>query len=425
MTFFDNFPASSKQQWRSQAVTDLKGKDFNETLVWKTEEGFEVEPYLTNEDLVPEKTQAIQAAQKTAIGWLNIPVMIYENEKNTSIQIKNATGNGADGIVLNLQNTDIQNVNLSLLLSSIKLSETPIVFHVSHSADLLINNLRKFIHYQMKGGVNYDLLSTLFLNNSLPDKFFDEQKSVIERSNDSPNFKTLCVDTSIFHNLGANTVQELAYGLSVAVTYLDRLTDLGLSVDIVISKIYFSVSVGTNYFMEVAKLRALRYLWSLVNGKSSGFGVQLPLTIQAVNSIFYDSSELPHTNMLRATTEAMSAVMGGCDMLSLHAYDEVLNTSNDFSERIARNVSSILSEESYLDKVADPAAGSYYIESLTQQLVTEAWALFLRVEEMGGYMAACEHGFIKQTIEAAHQLKKSNLESGKAVKIGVNKYREA
>jgi methylmalonyl-CoA mutase len=221
---------------------------------------------------------------------------------------------------------------------------------------------------------------------------------------------------------------------------MDKLTDLGLTAEEVSAKLYFSVSTGTNYFMEIAKLRALRYLWEKVSLQFRAGGVPpevleleqqtLNPKLQTVNtfihaqtSTFYSSAITPDSNMLRAMTEAMSAVMGGCNALTVHAYDESLKTQDDFSERIARNISTLLKEEAHLDKAVDPAAGSYYLEHLTLQLIDAAWDLFLKVEEKGGLMAAFEENFIQNQVESNFEATLSALQINKRVMIGVNKFR--
>ncbi|MFN4147002.1 MAG: methylmalonyl-CoA mutase family protein, partial [Runella sp.] len=191
-------------------------------------------------------------------------------------------------------------------------------------------------------------------------------------------------------------------------------------VEEILPKMYFSVSIGTNYFMEIAKLRALRFLWRRI---ANQWTQEVPYTpIHAFTSTFYDAALTPNTNMLRATTEAMSAVVGGGDLLSVHAYDFVFQTPDDFSERIARNISLLLKEESYLGKTSDPAAGSYYIENLTAQLVEKAWGLFLEVESKGGVMAAFEQNFIQEQIENTFQKRLAALQSNERIMVGVNKF---
>ncbi len=237
---------------------------------------------------------------------------------------------------------------------------------------------------------------------------------------DSPQFRTVCVGSHDFHNAGATATQELAFTLARLADVYDRLTEEGLSLDELVPKTILSVSVGTSYFLEVAKLRALRVL--LMRFLSAYSILPTPFYLHCQASTFYEATTTPYTNLLRATTEAMAAVVGGCDALTIHPYNAVLGTSNEFSERIARNVSVLLKEESYFDKVTDPSAGSYYIETLTSQLIESAWNLFLRVEEQGGLAQALKANFVQNEIEQAFQAKVKAVRDGKVL-VGVTKFR--
>jgi methylmalonyl-CoA mutase len=252
---------------------------------------------------------------------------------------------------------------------------------------------------------------------------WENTKKTIVQTEQFTDFQVLSVSSHVFHNAGANAIQELAFVVAAAVENIDKLTALGLAPKQVIAKLEFSVSVGTNYFLEIAKLRALRYLWSKVLESYNCLSLINDCQIHCQTSSFYDSTLSPYTNMLRATTEAMSAVMGGCDALTVLSYDSVMGEQNsELGERIARNVSILMREEAHLDKINDPAAGSYYIENLTYQLSTEAWNLFQKVDGLGGITAAFEKGFIKEEINQSYAAKVKNLQSGK-VMVGVNKFR--
>lgn len=447
LPLFSEFSSADKAAWKQQAVKDLKGKDFNANLQWVTAEGLVVEPYYAAEDLTDRRLSEVQSVQQRPIGWLNQPVIFYENEKETNAKMKAVLQRGGDALLLDFGTAKVEEIEFSKLFDGIKLSDIAVYFQTNGQETSVLAALQKFIPYQMKGGFAEDGLARWIITGESPDAYFEELLTLIKMTQSSPQFRTVCVSSSPFHNAGANAVQELAFTLASAVTYLDKLTDLGLTAEEVITKLYFSVSVGTNYFMEIAKLRALRYLWEKVSlqftvyslqfsaGRGGLVGLEVeqqtenrkPQTattyIHAQTSTFYSSAITPDSNMLRDTTEAMSAVIGGCNALTVHAYDESLKTPDDFSERIARNISTLLKEEAHLDKAVDPAAGSYYIEHLTLQLVDAAWALFLEVEEKGGLMAAFEENFIQNLIEENFEATLASLQTNKRVMIGVNKFR--
>ena len=345
-------------------------------------------------------------------------------EKETNLRGRAMLKKGAEALMVNLEKNE--KVELTKLLDGIKLSETPVFFQTGGREVATVSELLRFIPYQMKGGLADDGLARWTQTGELSASYFKELANCIQQTQKSPQFRTVCVSSHVFHNAGANIAQELAFTLSSAVTYLDKLTDEGLTVEEILSKVYFSLSIGTNYFLEIAKLRALRYLWERISGQFLKEVVRYDKAycyIHAQTSTFYDAAITPNTNMLRATTEAMSAVMGGCDALTVHAYDAVFQESDEFSERIARNISILLKGESYLDKIIDPAAGSYYLENLTLQLADKAWELFLAIEEKGGFMEAVTQNVIQESIEENYEQTLRALQDGKRVMVGVNKFR--
>lgn len=423
---FAEFPEITKNDWIAQVNKDLKGKNFDETLVWHSLENFDIQSYYSKEDLDNLPLTEIQAAQKnkkTGL-WQNRPSLKYTNERETNALVINYLQSGADAVNIVFSNIDINQVDLVKLLNNIKLSDTPIFFTTLQGTELL-TNLSKYIHYLPKGGLQVDVIANSFIKTSSEGNklTWESTKKTIIETEEFPNFQVLSVSSHVFHNAGANAVQELAFTIASAVENLDKLTDLGLSAKQVINKLEFSVSVGTNYFVEIAKLRALRYLWSKILESYDCSSLISDCQIHCQTSSFYDSTLSPYTNMLRATTEAMSAVMGGCDALTVFAYDSVMGEQNtELGERIARNVSILMREEAHLDKTIDPSAGSYYIENLTNQLSVAAWKLFQKVESLGGISAAFEKGFITEEINQSYEAKVKNLQNGK-VMVGVNKFR--
>ena len=410
--FSSPFPDSSKLDWINQVRKESRDVMAPEQMRWQTDEGFSLEPYFTAEDLHELPLASIQEAQKQVPGWLNAPEYLISDEKADNVTLRDTLTRGADALVLTLTTMP----NLSILLNGIKLSETPVFFrfnsgqHSVNTADF-VQSLKTIAPYQLKGGLLTDTN--------------DDTTDVTRQTADSPLFRTICISSHTFHNAGATATQELAFMLAMLADTYDTLTDDGLAIDQLVAKTMLSVSVGTSYFMEIAKLRALRVV---MNRFLSAFHASTSLphtyTIHAQTSTFYDAVASPYTNLLRSTTEAMTAVMGGCDALTIHPYNAVSGQVSDqaFGERIARNISILLREESYLDKVADPSAGSYYIENLTHSLLESAWALFLTVEKQGGYKKALTDGFIQQEINKSYQAKVDAVKRGKVL-VGVTKYR--
>jgi methylmalonyl-CoA mutase len=234
--------------------------------------------------------------------------------------------------------------------------------------------------------------------------------------------KTIGVSGLSFNNSGANAVQELAFTLATAVEYLNEMIERGLKVDDVAKRIKFTFGIGSFYFMEVAKLRAARLLWSKIleayNVKEENQKIFIHGQTSQFNQTYFD----PFVNSLRTTTEAFSAIVGGVDSIHTNAYDESFNDSNDFSRRLARNTQIILKEESHLDQVIDPAGGSYFVEKLTDDIANAAWKLFQTIEEKGGMLKAIQSGFVQDEIAKIAETKKKDFAKRKSVLVGTNMY---
>lgn len=407
-------PAASYADWLAQVKKDLKDPNAYEGLRWHSPEGFTVEPYYTTEQTDAQANTLAQAAQKLTPGWLNAPeyTAMPGEEKALNATLRNALANGADALVLHVPD----GTSLPRLLDGIKLSNTPVFFRLGAGVDAagFLETLRQVAPYQLRG-------SLLASSGTLPAALL---AALVEQSTDSPAFRTIGISSHDFHQAGATATQELAFTLArLAETYA-HLTGAGLSPDQLVPRTMLSVSVGTSYFMEMAKLRALRVLLA----RFSPLTLSQPVLLHCQTSAFYESTATPYTNLLRATTEAMAAVIGGADVLTVRPYDAVLATAglgaspSEFSERIARNVSTLLKVESYLDKVADPAAGSYYIENLAHQLTEAAWTLFQQVEMLGGFTKAMDTGFIQQALAEAYNAKVEAVRDGRVL-VGVTKFR--
>jgi methylmalonyl-CoA mutase len=254
--------------------------------------------------------------------------------------------------------------------------------------------------------------------------FDNADKMLLAAVNELTGMRVLPVNSYLFGNAGASAVQELAIGLSMAAEYMARLSDAGHDVTDVAQNIQWNLGVGSSYFIEIARVRAARVLFSHLLSAFDGRN-EKPVYIHSVttdwNKTLYDA----HVNMLRLTTEAMAAVLGGCNSLLVKPFDAAFREPDEFSERMARNVQSILKEEAYFDKVADPAAGSYYIESLTHSLVEHAWKHFLEIEEKGGYVKAFISGFIGSEIKATGEQRRQMVATRRENLLGTNQYPNA
>jgi methylmalonyl-CoA mutase len=247
---------------------------------------------------------------------------------------------------------------------------------------------------------------------------FDYLASLTAKASELISLWTIHFDAAYFRNAGFDTVQELAYGLSAGTEYISQLTARGVSAEAAASKIRFSFGTGPDYFMEIAKLRAARLLWSVILKGFIPEGCKdIRMQIHTVTGRQNKTINDPYVNMLRTQTEAMSAILGGTDSLTVEPYDSVFRKPDEFSERIARNQQLILKEEAYFDKVADPAAGSYYIEKLTDLIVEKSWRLFIETEDLGGFISLLTSGYMKKKISEMAAKRKTEKENETSIQI--------
>lgn len=438
---FGQFPPVSTREWMDRIITDLKGADFNKKLVWKTYEGFNVMPFYRREDIenldhiknLPGDFPYVRGAKTKDNRWLirqNIEVDDWgeSNKKALEILIK---GVDSLGFVI-LDPETVSQKNIETLLRDIHLENVEINFLSAGKAQEILMCLIKIFKdtgtdlNKVRGAIEADPLGRLMMNGSLCislEAGLDYLTSLTIESSPLPLFKTIHINASNFTNAGSDIVQELAFALSMGNDYMTYLTGRGVKADEVASKIRFSFGIGSNYFFEIAKLRAARLLWSVIAGayKPERTG-SVPMEIHCVTGRWNKTVYDPYMNLLRTQTEAMSAVLGGTDSLTVEPFDMIFRQPDEFSERIARNQQLLLKEESFFDKVADPAGGSYYIEKLTSLIADYSWRLFLAVQDMGGFLPALKSGYIKKELTESANLKRENISMRKEILLGTNQY---
>lgn len=273
------------------------------------------------------------------------------------------------------------------------------------------------------GYVAADPLTSVVSKGSIPDNFsvlLEEFSNTVKKANEKlPNIRTVLVNTTPYHNGGANAVQELGISAATGVFYLDSLS--GLEVEQGLNKLIFNFSIGSNYFMEIAKLRAARIMWNKI---AEAYGAKEPsrgMQIAAETSLFTKTVYDPYVNLLRAGNETFAALVGGVQYLHVNSFDQITGSS-PFSERIARNMQLILQEEAQLKKVIDPAGGSWYIEQLTNELAQKSWAFFQEIEENGGILAVLKSNWLQNKISDVYETRKHDIFTRKQSIIGTNVY---
>ncbi|WP_055448342.1 methylmalonyl-CoA mutase subunit beta [Lacinutrix mariniflava] len=396
---FSDFESVSAKAWKQKIQADLKGADYNETLIWNTTEDINVKPFYNKEDL--ENNALLNVS---ANSWsICQSIFVFDVEKSNAKAV-NAIERGAENITFIVPNND---VSIAVLLRNIDATSTPLYFELQ----FLDADYAK----QLSTIAGVSILTDTIGNLARSGNWFSTLKSDNETLEKiiSANNKTLSVDLSLYQNAGASIVQQLAYSLAHANEYLNLLqNDLK-------SQIIFKVSVGTNYFFEIAKLRALRVLWKTL---ASEYNVIEDCHIIATptkrNKTIYDYN----TNMLRTTTECMSAILGGANTVCNLAYDAIYHKDNEFGERISRNQLLVLKHESYFDAVENASDGAYYIESLTQQLAEKALILFKDIEAKGGFLKLLKEGLIQKKTKESATKEQASFDTGAITLLGTNKH---
>ncbi len=438
---FEEFPPVSTREWMDKIAADLKGADFNKKLVWKTSEGFEVMPFYRQEDLenlkyidsLPGEFPYLRGRRTDNNAWkirqnINVTDFGAANRKALDILMK---GIDSPGFYI----ADPENItreNIGLLLKDICPEAVELNFMTDGKAKELTGFFLEYIDstnadiQKISGAVEADPLSRLMLNGTLcipVEKGLDYLADVARMVSQLPGFRAIHINASNFGNAGADIVQELAFGLAMGAEYVSQLSDRDIKPHDAASKIRFSFGTGSSYFQEIAKLRAARLLWSaIINSFLPGMTEQAKMEIHCVTTRWNKTVYDPYVNILRTQTEAMSAILGGTDSLTVEPFDIVFREPDEFSERIARNQQLILREESYFDKVADPAAGSYYVENLTALIAAGAWKLFLEVEDNRGFLEALKKGFIQGKIRESASGHRADVAKRKITLLGTNMY---
>lgn len=401
---FDAFEPVSSKQWKQQIQYELKGADYNDTLVWESLEGIKVRPFYHNDETEIKYTLK---ENKTPFSILqNIYVHDVALSNKRAIDTLNR---GAESIRFTIEN---ESVILADLMQNLPLENTTYFFYLQFLSIDLVNNINEFASKNnAKFNIQLDPIGQLTKDGN----WFGNLEKDFEKLNAISNKTSvpfITIQSGIYQNAGANMVQQLAYTLSHINEYFNRIKSISQPITI-------EVSVGTNYFFEIAKLRALRLLFNTLAAEyNHTFDCHIIATPTKRNKTLYDYN----VNMLRTTTECMSAVLGGANSISNLPYDALYHKDNEFGDRIARNQLLILKHESYFDKVHNPADGTYYIEVLTEQLAQKGLLLFKEIEENGGFISQLIEGNIQKKISESAAKEQELFDSGKEVLLGTNKY---
>jgi methylmalonyl-CoA mutase len=445
------FPEHTYEQWHAAAEALLKGAPFEKRLVSQTYEDITIQPIYRREDIAnleqrkhfPGSGSLVRgshAAGFLTAGWEvsqelratspeSLNTLIHEGLNGGQSELNIPIGCGADecctggakittaaDFTTALSKVALDSISTYLQTGPASVPVTALFIAAAEQAGVPASKIR--------GGIDNDPLAELVAKGKLRQSLalrFDHMAALTDyAAKNAPQLRTISIQGDVYHNAGATATQELAYIISTLVCYLEEMKSRGLAPETVLPHIRIRLAIGSDYFMEISKIRAVRMLWSKV---AAAYGVQnAAIHIHASTSKWNKTTYDAHTNMLRVTAEAFAAVVGGVDSLHIGPYDEIAGHTDEFSRRIARNLHTILREECGLDHVIDPAGGSTYIEWLTAQIAGKSWSIFQEIEQQGGMIAALENGSVQQSVQGVCKAKFKNIRIRKDKIVGSNMY---
>lgn len=445
LNLLQDFPAISAKQWREKIVTDLKGADFDKKLVWRTPEGFNVQPYYRQEDLrgnqslksAPGQFPYVRGTREDNNDWAirqNIDARAALQANRKALDVLNR-GVSSLGFIINsdrlsyryikvlLQGIACDCINLNFMVCPCKAPEL---------AGILVRYYGRcgYDLKKMQGTINVDPIRQMLIKGKPLSREAVQQKivAIVHAAKSLPGYRVVGVNSVVINNSGAYCAQELAYALAWGAEYMTMLTEAGVPNYAAARTIRFNMGIGGNYFMEIAKFRAARMLWAKIVEayKAPIFTTALrnaaKMNVCAETSRFNMTVFDAYVNLLRSQTETMSAAIAGVDEIIVTPFDVTYEQPSDFAERIARNQQHLLKEEAHFDKVVDPAGGSYYIEELTQSIAAEAWKQFLAIQAEGGMYQMVFDGKVQAAVAANLKTRLSDVAKRKEVLLGSNQF---
>ncbi len=447
---FSEFPPVSTEGWMEKIVADLKGADFEKKLVWKTNEGFSVKPFYRGEDIAGLKTTDSLPGQfpyvrgtKNSNDWYVRQDIVVGNFKDANKKALDILNKGITSLGFVIPREEVKAENITVLLEGIQAECVELNFKTCSrkSVELvkIVADYLKAKGYDLTkcaGSVNLDFVGPILRKGNIVEDAVTQMAEAVNASRELRMFRVIGINAYLFNNAGSYITQELGYALAWGNAVLSKLIEAGVDPALAAKRIKFNFGIGSNYFMEIAKFRAARWLWAeIVNAyeakcpspdctNKTDDGVcrcAAKMNIFAQTSAFNQTVFDAHVNMLRTQTEAMSAGIAGVDSMLVSPFDESFKTPDDFSERIARNQQLLLKDESHLDKITDASGGSYYIETLTASIAQESWKLFLETEEKGFYEMV-KSGEIQNAINTSADNRFKAISQRREILLGTNQF---
>ncbi len=435
---FTEFQAPTTQEWLDKIQVDLKGADFNKRLVWRTNEGFNVQPFYRREDVLKLKTPEslpgefpfVRGNKKDDNVWYVRQNIDATDAKEANAKALDILNKGIDSLGFRIPGDCVNEDFIATLLKDIECEYIEVNFHTCMKHCLELVEILK-AYFEKKGydkerivaSVDFDPVKKMVKDGKDTSALLPTAAALVNALRDYPYFRCISVNSELLNNSGAYIVQELGYALAWGNEYMQQLTEAGIDADTAAKKIKFNMGISENYFMELAKFRAARMLWAqIVKQYEPKCDCSCKMIVNATTSKYNQTLYDSYVNLLRSQTEAMSAALAGVHSMVVTPFDAPYEKPSDFSERIARNQQLLLKEESHFGNVVDPGAGSYYIEHLTDSLAKEGWKIFLQVEEDGGFLASALEGKIQEVINTTNVKRHADAAKRKEFLLGTNQF---
>ena len=435
---FTEFTAPTTQEWLDKIEVDLKGADFQKRLVWRTNEGFNVQPFYRREDLanlkavdsLPGEFPFVRGNKKDNNLWFVRQDINAEDAKAANAKALDILNKGVDSLGFKISGDAVSAEFIATLLDGILPQYVELNFktcqrHCVELAEILVAYFKEkgYPLADLKGSINFDPIEKILKKGKDVSPVLAQAKSLIEALKELPGYKCINVNSVSLNNAGAYIYQELGYALAWGAEYLNVLTEAGVDATEAAKRIKFNMGVSENYFMEIAKFRAARLLWAqIVKQFEPKCDCACQMHVCAVTSEYNQTLFDSYVNLLRSQTETMSAALANVDSIIVTPFDKPYEQPTEFAERIARNQQLLLKEEAHFEKLVDVAGGSYTIEHLTDAIAQEGWKLFLAVEESGGFLAEALKGNITNAVNASNDKRHAAAATRKEFILGTNQF---
>ncbi|MEE1223273.1 MAG: methylmalonyl-CoA mutase small subunit [Bacteroidaceae bacterium] len=435
---FSDFTAPSRQEWIDKINVDLKGADYQKKMVWRTNEGFSMEPFYRKEDVdklatvnaLPGQFPYVRGNKTDNNSWYVRQDIEATDAKEANAKALDVLNRGVDSLGFHIPGKKVSAEFVAQLLEGIYLDCVEINFmtcqcHSAELAQILVDYIKAkgIAPEKVVGSISFDPIEKMLSKGKdTCEALQTSLKPLAETLSVLPNFRAVAVNAYKLTNAGAYSYQDLGYALAWGNEYMQQMTEAGIAPELAAQSIKFNLGINGVYFMEIAKLRAARMLWAEIVAQYTADKESAKMHICAYTTTYNQTVFDSYVNMLRSQTEAMSAALGGVDSMVVVPFDHPYEQPTEFAERIARNQQLLLKDECHFDRMVDVAGGSYFVEELTAALAKQAWQLFLSVEEAGGFLADVKAGNVQNVINETNATRHANAGKRKEFLLGTNQF---